>query len=75
MNVLRVVTIATQTLHAQILRVHFSVLVILATQEMGHIVKVSCMNVLYLYHVKMIKNDLNIIANKLGLNNSTEYNL
>ena len=40
MNVLRVVTIATQTLHAQIRKVHFSVLVMLATEEMGHIVKI-----------------------------------
>ena len=76
MNVLRVVTIATQTLHAQIRKVHFSVLVVLATLEMAHTVTVSCRNVLYLYH-EMIKNDLNIMTStpKLGLNNFTEYNL
>ena len=50
MNVLRAATIVMRMLHAQIRRVHLTVLVMLATQGMGHIVKVSFKNVvLYLY--------------------------
>ena len=41
MNVLTEATIAITTLHATIVTAHFIALVILATQEMVHFVKVS----------------------------------
>jgi hypothetical protein len=41
MNVLKIVTIATTTLRVQILKVHSTAPVILATQEMEIVAKVS----------------------------------
>ena len=61
MNVLRAATIVMSMLHAQIRKVHLTVLVLLATQEMGHIVKVSFKNLRYLR---------NKITSKPGLTNS-----
>ena len=49
MNVLTVATIAITTLHATIMTVHLIALVILATQEMEHYVKVSSEYFKYLH--------------------------